>query len=71
MRARRQEVDLQEIKAQDLYGNKKDQFGAEDDDMFGGDGMDDFLKATNEPAYARMNNGMGVNSNATEIKKQN
>ena len=42
MRARRLEVDLQEMGAQDLYGNKKAAFGAQDDDVFGGE--DDFQK---------------------------
>lgn len=39
--------------------------------MFGEDGMDDFMKGQDQNNYKRMVNGMGINSDANEIKKQN
>lgn len=73
MRLRRHQIDLEEHnQGKDMYGNKQQQFGANiEDDMFGEDGMDDFMKAQDQNNYKRMVNGMGINSDANEIKKQN
>jgi len=72
MRARRNIIDLEEDAGSDMYGNKtkKDAFelGAGNDDIFGA-GIDDLMKA--DLGYKRMENGMGLNGNAQDMKKQN
>ena len=72
MRERRQKFDLQDgLENQDLYGAKtKDQNAFEldeADDFFGVGGQQDDL--LNDPGYQRLDNGMGVNENAGDMKK--
>ena len=72
MKDRRNKFDLEEDNRTDLYGGKtkKNDFenldNGGDDDFFGaGDDME------NDPGYQRLDNGMGVNDNTEEMKKQN
>lgn len=55
-----------------MYGakNDKDAFEAADDDFFGGGGSDedDML---NDPGFQRLANGMVINDNTEDMKKQN
>lgn len=57
----------------DIYG------GRNVDQGFENDGLDDFMGGQdggyndllNDPGYQRLNNGMGVNENLNDMKKQN
>ena len=57
----------------DIYG------GGNIDQGFENDGLDDFMGGQdggmndlyNDPGYLRLNNGMGVNENLNDMKKQN
>ena len=67
MKERRQKFDLQDNVETDLYGGKKakNDFENFDEDVFGGDDLQ------NDPGYQRLDNGMGVNENLDEMRKQN
>ena len=71
MKDRRMKFDLEENNRTDLYGGKtkRDDFENNvnaDDDFFGAE--DDM---ENDPGYQRLDNGMGVNDNVEDMKKQN
>ena len=55
-----------------MYGAKNDMdaFEANDDDFFGGGGSDDDAMF-NDPGYQKLANGMVVNDNKDDMKKQN
>ena len=70
LRERRDKFDLQ-VESKDLYGGKtKDNaFEINGDDLFGAYGDEDALE--NDPGYQRLENGMVINENTDEAKKQN
>ena len=57
-----------------MYGIKqtdKDAFEAADDDFFGAGASDGEDALYNDPGYQRLDNGMVINDNSDEMKKQN
>ena len=70
LRERRDKFDLQ-VESKDLYGGKakNNAFELDGDDMFGAYGDEDALE--NDTGYQRLDNGMVINENTDEAKKQN
>ena len=68
MKDRRQKFDLENTDQTDLYGKKA---GNEFMNFDGEEGMFGMNDMYNDPGFQRLDNGMGVNENVEEMRKQN